>query len=52
MTDASLAFKYSANVRARFNALGDIISDDVESRWGRLSGAMTEASISVVGYKS
>jgi len=51
-TDASLAFRYSADVQARLNMLGDMTSNDVESTWERLSGAMTEASISVVAYRN
>jgi len=51
-TDASLAFSYSADVQAHFNTLGDMTRVDVESTWERLSRAMTEASISVVGYRN
>jgi len=51
-TDVSLAFRYSVDVHARFNTLGDMTSDDVESTWERLSLAMTEASLSVVGYRN
>jgi len=51
-TNASLAFRYSADALPRFNTLGDMTSEDIESTWERLSGVMTEASLNVAGYRN
>src|SRR5271163_4663256 len=50
-TDAFLAMKYSADIQNRFDALGTMVGDDVESTWRKLSGAITDASIGTVGYR-